>query len=155
MPPGINSPEDLFEVMNLYKQSGGEMDPSKVPPDVRQFVQMFQDMQTGDFQPNANAQGKAGGSGGGGDGIHSDLFNVLGAQQGSKGGKAENRNVQEITPEAGFVVKCRDDNNRKIFINMCGSERVHAPGNWQKGKIPENVLSKLESADISPDESLR
>merc|ERR1711981_60457 len=93
MPPGINSPEDLFEVMNLYKESGGEMDPSKVPPDVRQFVQMFQDMQAGDFQP------KAQGGGGGGGGINSDLFNVLGGSQGQGGpnGRGENRNVQEIT----------------------------------------------------------
>ena len=168
MPPGMKGPEDLLEIMNLYKQSGGEMDPNKVPPDVRPFVQMFQTIteqqqqqgvqETSDTQPgipdflkgmmDSNIEG-VGGHGGQDGGLGG-----LGKASSNNNAK-NNASSQEITPEAGFVVKCRDDNNRKIFINMCGSELVHAPGNWEKGKIPTDVLSKLESADIKPDESLR
>ncbi len=43
----------------------------------------------------------------------------------------------------------------KIFINMCGSDKVAAPGSWEEGKIPDNIAEKLDKAHIAPDESLR
>ena len=160
LPDGFK-PEDLVEIMGLYKQSGGEMDPSKVPPDVRPYVELFQNLSLqgvgqDDHSNNKNNAFDAASA------SHPDLFNVLGNSSSSSssssggGASAERRkNVQEIVPEAGFVVKCRDDNDRKIFINMCGSERVAAPGNWDKDKIPEDVMERLNKAEVSPDESLR
>ncbi|QDZ25799.1 PIH1 domain-containing protein [Chloropicon primus] len=147
---GMPSPEELMEVMRLYKQSGGEMDPSKVPPDVRPFVEMFQAME-GSEGATPHSEG----------GVKESLFNVMGNGSGADGlglgtgQQGQQKGVREIKPEPGFVVKCRDDNNRKIFINMCGSPNVPAPGNWDKGKIPEDVKKKLEQAQTTPDESLR
>ncbi|KAA6428743.1 MAG: hypothetical protein FRX49_01618 [Trebouxia sp. A1-2] len=45
---------------------------------------------------------------------------------------------QEVTPHAGFVVKTTDQDKRKVFINICGSD-----------KIPEEAKTFLESADMS------
>ena len=156
-PPGTAPrPEDLVEIMRLYKQSGGEMDPAKVPEDVRPFVEMFQAIEE---EGGLDALG--------GQSAKDSLFNVMGSDSsGSNTGDSPaaaflgqdqggGKKVREITPEAGFVVKSFDDNGRKIFINMCGSDRVPAPGNWEKGKIPEDVAKKLEQAETSPDESLR
>ena len=142
------SPEELMEVMRLYKQSGGEMDPSKVPEDVRPFVEMFEqiELEQQKLRPEP--------------GTKESLFDVMGQQhmkqRGHSGGiHGAGGTTQEIKPEPGFVVKCRDDNDRKIFVNMCGSSSVPAPGNWDKNKIPEEVAKKLEKAETTPDESLR
>ena len=188
--PGLNGPEDLLEIMNLYKASGGEMDPEKVPEDVRPFVEMFQQLtalgeQEGQGQGaagqgrsqmddpfNVMGGGLGGGGGGGGGGASKGgsakqaaaaarIFEEMkGAGDpaggvGSAGGGGARKATQEIVPEAGFVVKCLDDNGRKIFINMCGSDKVAAPGSWEEGKIPDNIAEKLDKAHIAPDESLR
>lgn len=34
-----------------------------------------------------------------------------------------------------FVVKTADENDRKVFINICGSDKVPAPGGWANGKV--------------------
>ena len=37
----------------------------------------------------------------------------------------------ELVPEPAFVVKTRDEATaRKVFVNVCGSPRVAAPGDW-------------------------
>lgn len=107
------------------------MDPSKVPEDVRPFVQSFQQFE----------------------GLDTTKMNFKGMN--GSGGADQSADVEEIVPEPGFVVKCRDDNDRKIFINICGAEKVAAPGGWENGKVPDDVLAQLEDASISPDESLR
>ncbi|MEW5304573.1 MAG: hypothetical protein WDW36_007175 [Sanguina aurantia] len=45
----------------------------------------------------------------------------------------EDAPTEEITPVAGFVVKTNDATGRKVFINLCGSDKVAAPGNWVGG----------------------
>eukprot|EP01024_Parvocaulis_polyphysoides_P003919 TRINITY_DN11017_c0_g4_i1.p1 TRINITY_DN11017_c0_g4~~TRINITY_DN11017_c0_g4_i1.p1 ORF type:complete len:291 (-),score=42.60 TRINITY_DN11017_c0_g4_i1:51-881(-) len=52
-------------------------------------------------------------------------------------------NTEEISPTPGFVVKTSDENGRKIFINICGSDRVSTPGGWEDGKIPDDVKQAL------------
>lgn len=34
---------------------------------------------------------------------------------------------------------------RKIFLNMCGHDRIPAPGNWKDGKVPEEVTQALDN----------
>lgn len=49
-----------------------------------------------------------------------------------------------------FVVKTNDATGRKVFINLCGSDKVAAPGNWVGGVIPDEVLEALDNtADLS------
>jgi hypothetical protein len=40
----------------------------------------------------------------------------------------------ELVPEPAFVVKTRDEGGRKVFVNVCGSARVAAPGDWASGQ---------------------
>jgi len=62
---------------------------------------------------------------------------------------------EEITPEPAFVVKTRDDNGRKVFINVLGSPAIGAPGGWEGGRVPDHVEEALRRQEAAPDESLR
>lgn len=47
-------------------------------------------------------------------------------------------------------MKTNDAAGRKVFINLCGSDKVAAPGNWVGGVIPDEVLEALDNtADLS------
>ncbi|DBA76314.1 TPA: hypothetical protein ACH3X1_010027 [Trebouxia sp. C0004] len=48
-----------------------------------------------------------------------------------------------------FVVKTTDQDKRKVFINICGSDKVPMAGGWSDGKIPDEAKTFLESADMS------
>ncbi|KAF8055399.1 pih1d1 [Scenedesmus sp. PABB004] len=52
--------------------------------------------------------------------------------------------AESITPEPGFVVKTTDQDGRKIFINMCHSKQVPAPGGWTDGRMPDSVAAALQ-----------
>lgn len=54
-----------------------------------------------------------------------------------------------------FVIKTTDDTKRKVFINVCSSELVPAPGNWVAGKVPEEVLKALENTKSKQDASFQ
>ena len=43
-------------------------------------------------------------------------------------------------------MKTQDETGRKVFINVCGSDRVAAPGNWSNGRVPQEA-SMLEIKD--------
>mmetsp|Transcript_5182 Transcript_5182/g.9866 ORF Transcript_5182/g.9866 Transcript_5182/m.9866 type:complete len:426 (+) Transcript_5182:169-1446(+) len=65
---------------------------------------------------------------------------------------------EDITPAEGFVVKTKDDTGRKVFINVCGSPKIPAPGNWDNGKVPAQVqeaLDKMEQENQEPGDALR
>lgn len=49
-----------------------------------------------------------------------------------------------MIPTPRFVVKTQDELGRKVFINVCGSEKIAAPGSWKGGKMPESVKEQLE-----------
>eukprot|EP00976_Prorocentrum_cordatum_P116521 1196175-Prorocentrum_minimum.AAC.5 len=51
---------------------------------------------------------------------------------------------EDIKPQAGFVIKTHDDTGRKVFINVCGDNKIPAPGNWKEGKVPDEVKNALE-----------
>lgn len=34
-----------------------------------------------------------------------------------------------------FVIKTVDEKGRKVFINVCGSSSVLAPGGWKNGQV--------------------
>ena len=83
-------------------------------------------------------------------------------QDASKQGSAIPKGGQEVTPQAGyvqqkhvntrritdvilcvlcrFVVKTTDQDNRKVFINVCGSDKVPMAGGWTDGKASINWL---------------
>jgi len=90
----------------------------------------------------------------------SDLLKEVDRQK--KGGAPNTQMKQtdgeDITPETGFVVKTSDDAGRKWFINICGCSKIPAPGNWDKGKIPEKAakaLEELEEQEGEPADALR
>ena len=147
LPPGVRSREDLAEVARLYAQSGGEMDPTKVPDDVRPFVEAFARLGL-DLGSNGGKSFGQPGVAGGVDGL-AGLTDIAGASPDARG------DADELRPEPGFVVKCKDDNGRKVFVNMCGSAKVAAPGGWEEGRVPDDILQQMEQAETSPSESLR
>eukprot|EP00249_Psilotum_nudum_P001675 c14307_g1_i1 orf=1-615(+) len=51
---------------------------------------------------------------------------------------------QEIALEPFFVVKTSDEKKQKVFINICGSSKIAAPGEWEDG-----VPAELEEAFTS------
>jgi len=55
--------------------------------------------------------------------------------------------TEEIIPEPGFVVKTQDEGGGKVFINMCGHQKIAAPGNWANGKVPDEVQQALDNVD--------
>eukprot|EP01025_Chloroclados_australasicus_P032781 TRINITY_DN3328_c0_g1_i1.p1 TRINITY_DN3328_c0_g1~~TRINITY_DN3328_c0_g1_i1.p1 ORF type:complete len:426 (+),score=53.08 TRINITY_DN3328_c0_g1_i1:107-1279(+) len=70
-----------------------------------------------------------------------ELQDLLRKVKGENDGETE-----EIVPQPGFVVKSSDENGRKVFINVCGSDRVAGPGGWQDGKIPDEVQQALSKS---------
>jgi hypothetical protein len=53
-----------------------------------------------------------------------------------------------------FVVKTADDTDRKVFINICSSEKVQPPESWEDGVMPEsvkNALNNMEELENSKD----
>lgn len=55
---------------------------------------------------------------------------------------------QDIVPEPGFVIKTVDDKGGKVFINICGSDKVAPPGaRWVDGQVPEEVQRALDQGD--------
>ncbi|KAK9828426.1 hypothetical protein WJX81_006839 [Elliptochloris bilobata] len=64
-------------------------------------------------------------------------------------GATDNSNPQDgvtVLPEPGFVVKTVDDAGHKVFINLCGSSKIPAPGGWQHGQVPLSVKEALAAA---------
>ena len=54
------------------------------------------------------------------------------------------------TPTPGFVVKTRDAGGRKVFVNVCGSLRVPAPGNWAGGQARASAETRVKGLLTSP-----
>ena len=43
------------------------------------------------------------------------------------------------------MIKTADmSNGTKVFINVCASDKVPAPGNWKTGQVPEEVSTVPE-----------
>ncbi len=45
----------------------------------------------------------------------------------------------ELVPVPAFVVKTRDQEGRKVFVNVCGSALVAAPGDWANGQARARI----------------
>jgi len=56
----------------------------------------------------------------------------------------------ELLPEPCFVVKTRDEGGRKVFVNVCGSPRVAAPGDWADGQARPSVRVSARSTSHPP-----
>ncbi|GFH17954.1 PIH1 domain-containing protein [Haematococcus lacustris] len=56
-----------------------------------------------------------------------------------------------LTHKRKFVVKTSDASGAKVFINMCGHDKVAAPGNWQGLQVPEEVQAALDNVDSLTD----
>lgn len=41
-----------------------------------------------------------------------------------------------------FVVKTVDEGGRKVFINVCGSDKVAAPASWVEGEVKSILAPK-------------
>ncbi|CAL8472031.1 g11573 [Coccomyxa elongata] len=86
-----------------------------------------------------------------------DMRDLLARLQGIQ---KQTRSTQQqgltVTPEPGFVIKTVDDKGRKVFINVCGSSSVLAPGCWKNGQMSEEVCTALEGAELEdPGDILR
>ena len=77
----------------------------------------------------------------------SELLDVINgaAPQGAEGPS------EEIEPEPYFVVKARTlADGSKAFINMMGSPKIGAPGDWSNATMPDHVaeaMAKLEEGE--------
>lgn len=45
------------------------------------------------------------------------------------------------------MVKTQDDAGRKVFINMCGSDKIGAPSAWEGGVVPDAVHEQLKNME--------
>ena len=48
---------------------------------------------------------------------------------------------QRVPWQHRFVVKTVDEAGRKVFINVCGSAKVPAPGGWKPGQVKRTDLA--------------
>ncbi|GAX75054.1 hypothetical protein CEUSTIGMA_g2498.t1 [Chlamydomonas eustigma] len=88
------------------------------------------------------------------DEISPDLSTLLKKVKKEKGQPAEDVPMVEITPEPSFVIKTQDTaDNAKVFINVCASDKVPAPGNWKSGQVPDEVQKALENRAESGEEA--
>jgi PIH1 N-terminal domain len=46
-----------------------------------------------------------------------------------------------------FVVKTTDDTGRKVFINICSSDKVQPPDSWEDGVMPDTVRNALNNME--------
>lgn len=87
------------------------------------------------------------------DQIPSDLKGLLDnvkRHKAAQGSAVPDVPTEEVTPEAGFVIKtCEVESGRKVFINVCSSDRIAAPGGWANGLMPDEVASALEKLDAA------
>ncbi|GIL61383.1 hypothetical protein Vafri_15857 [Volvox africanus] len=91
------------------------------------------------------------------DQVPSDLKTMLDnvkRQKAAKGGgppPPPDALTEEIAPAPGFVIKTSEvASGKKVFINVCSSDRVPAPGGWSNGMMPDEVaaaLDKLQSGE--------
>ncbi|GBG62390.1 hypothetical protein CBR_g30343 [Chara braunii] len=58
-------------------------------------------------------------------------------------------NSEEVVPQPGFVIKTKNEHSIKVFVNVCMSLKLDAPGNWEKGIPPEvdEALEKMEAGN--------
>ncbi|WIA38069.1 hypothetical protein OEZ86_001438 [Tetradesmus obliquus] len=77
--------------------------------------------------------------------VPEELQELMNNVKRAKGQPTSDVETQNITPESGFVVKTADKEGRKVFINICHSKQVPAPGGWDNGSMPEACLQALEN----------
>lgn len=75
-----------------------------------------------------------------------DLVNAVQRMQSGKTDVCGNPEQVLIFPDPGFVVKTLNEHGSKVFINVCGSNKVGMPGGWSEGKVPPEVRQHLEAA---------
>ncbi|KAL4856090.1 PIH1 domain-containing protein 1 [Chlorella vulgaris] len=84
-------------------------------------------------------------------GAKAELMESLQAMQasgpGAAGGAAQPPPGEqlEVFPEPGFVIKTVNEQGAKVFINMCGTNKLAMPPGWSKGQVPAEVKHHLES----------
>lgn len=49
-----------------------------------------------------------------------------------------------ITPKIGYTVKTTNGSGKKVFINVCSSSEVEAPGGWADGTMPDTVATAID-----------
>ncbi|KAL3141806.1 hypothetical protein ABBQ32_004480 [Trebouxia sp. C0010 RCD-2024] len=81
------------------------------------------------------------------------LLKQIQQEAGGKQGTLIPKGGQEVTPQAGFVVKTTDQDKRKVFVNICGSDKVPMAGGWTDGKMPDEAKQFLQSAVVPSDAS--
>lgn len=82
----------------------------------------------------------------GGD-VPQELSALLRNVKQAKGQATDDVETENITPEPYFVIKTANEAGQKVFINVCGSPKIAAPGNWANGLMPEEVTKALENMD--------
>ncbi|KAJ7539140.1 hypothetical protein O6H91_11G078400 [Diphasiastrum complanatum] len=59
---------------------------------------------------------------------------------------------EEIFPAPFFVVKTTNEKSQKILVNVCGSAKISAPGNWEEG-VPKDIEDAINSINDEHNES--
>ncbi|EFN57014.1 hypothetical protein CHLNCDRAFT_143682 [Chlorella variabilis] len=65
-------------------------------------------------------------------------------QAGPPGGVPLPDDQLEVFPEPGFVIKTANEQGQKVFINLCGTNKLPLPPGWVKGQVPAEVKRHLE-----------
>jgi hypothetical protein len=160
--------EELARFLSSYVDAGGSLDANEAPEEMKPLLQSMQ-------QAFASLSSKAGDAA---QVAPSEMLELI--HQAAKGAlrdpaleasTSERSRVRlpttrlsekEITLQPGFVVKSRDANGEKVFINVCGSDEIGVPAahddTWREGLMPKEVIRALEagaSSSSSIDSCLR
>lgn len=159
--------EELARFLSSYVDAGGSLDANEAPKEMKPLLESMQ-------QAFSSLSSTAGG---GAQVAPTEMLDLI--RQAAKGALRDpaleastserapplrmpttRMSEKEISLEPGFVVKSRDGNGGKVFINVCGSDEIGVPAahdeTWREGLMPKEVIRALEAgASSASDACLR
>lgn len=159
--------EELARFLSSYVDAGGSLDANEAPEEMKALLESMQ-------QAFSSLSSTAGG---GAQVAPTEMLDLI--RQAAKGALRDpalgastserappmrvpstRLSEKEISLQPGFVVKSRDGNGGKVFINVCGSDEIGVPAvhdeTWREGLMPKEVIRALEAgASSASDACLR
>lgn len=152
--------EELAKFLSSYVDAGGSLDANEAPEEMKPLLQSMQQA----FSTLSST------AGGGAQVAPTEMLDLI--RQAAKGALRDpaleastserappvrvpttRLSEKEIRLQPGFVVKSRDGNGGKVFINVCGSGEIGVPAaqddTWREGLMPKEVIRALEAGASS------
>ena len=156
--------EELARFLSSYVDAGGSLDANEAPEEMKPLLQSMQQAFSS-LSPTA---------GGGAHVAPTEMLDLI--RQAAKGALRDPAleastferappmrmpttrvSEVEIRLQPGFVVKSRDGNGGKVFINVCGSDEIGVPAahddTWREGLMPKEVIRALKAGASSASEA--